>query len=506
MTAVEGIKKELVTLLQEKTRRTKYKQIESYYPASGPYSRSAYPKHMAFFKAGKDYSERAFIAANRVGKTYAGGIELVYHVTGLYPDWWQGKRFTRPIKAWVGSLTPAQMKEAVQNVLFGNFADKGTGLIPRQVMLDDAGEPRTWNMPGVPNVVGTALIRHFDDNGDFDGWSQIEFKTYEQGWEKFKGAKVDVIWLDEEPKDHKIYSECATRTAGDTGDTGIIYCTFTPLLGFSDTVLSFLPGGQLPKGGVDPAAPWKIVINAGWDDVPHLDEDWKAQRLSSYSPTERDARTKGIPTKGSGAIYPVDEEDIVVAPFSIPSYWPRAFGMDFGWTHPTAVVWGAQDPESKTIYLYSEHKLGRSTPPIHAEAIKHRGKWIQGACDPAGGGSSQRDGTKLIDDYLLLDIDLIPSPGGPNSKEPRISKVLTMLESGQIKVFDTLVKWLEEYRIYRRDENGKIVKDKDDLMDATQYLVSEWDYIKDEEPDPDAEPDIFEEYMTRTGKSEVTGY
>ena len=499
------LQKELVNLLKEKEKRVKYTQLSTYFPDQGPYKREYYLKHIDFMSSGKEYSERAFIAANRVGKTLTGGIELVYHVTGKYPEWWQGKRFDRPIRAWVASITPTQMKEAVQAVLFGNFADKGTGLIPRQELLDNDGTIRTWNMAGVPNVVGTALVRHYDVNGDFDGWSQIEFKTYEQGWEKFQGAKIDVIWLDEEPKDHKIYTECITRTAGNTGDTGIIYCTFTPLLGFSDTVLSFLPGGQVPKGGVNPKTPWKKVVNAGWDDVPHLDEDWKMQRLSSYSTHERDARTKGYPTKGSGAIYPVDEKQIVVEPFLIPEYWKRAFGMDFGWVHPTAIIWGAQDPESKIIYLYSEHSLSRSVPPIHAEAVKQRGAWIRGACDPAGGGSSQRDGSMLIDEYLLLGLDVTPSPGGPNSKEPRISRVLTLMESGQLKVFSTLSKWLDEFRIYRRDENGKIVKDKDDLMDATQYLITEWDHIAEEMPDPDDTPDDIGDLYT-SGKSDVTGY
>jgi phage terminase large subunit-like protein len=61
------------------------------------------------------------------------------------------------------------------------------------------------------------------------------------------GTAMDVIHLDEEPSDPKIYSECLLRTM--TTD-GIIICTFTPLLGLSEVVLSFLPGGKFPLGGM----------------------------------------------------------------------------------------------------------------------------------------------------------------------------------------------------------------------------------------------------------------
>jgi hypothetical protein len=38
-------------------------------------------------------------------------------------------------------------------------------------------------------------------------------------------------------------------------------------------------------------------------------------------------------------------------------------------------------------------------------------------------------------------------------------------------VFNSLQNWLSEFRIYRRDEKGKIVKQNDHLMDATRYLI-----------------------------------
>jgi hypothetical protein len=45
------------------------------------------------------------------------------------------------------------------------------------------------------------------------------------------------------------------------------------------------------------------------------------------------------------------------------------------------------------------------------------------------------------------------------------------MSSGRLKVFDTLQNWLTEFRIYRRDQKGRILKENDHLLDATRYLV-----------------------------------
>ena len=67
----------------------------------------------------------------------------------------------------------------------------------------------------------------------------------------------------------------------------------------------------------------KYLVTAGWDDAPHLDPKAKEELLSSIPPYLRDARSKGIPSLGSGAIYPISEDEISVPYFDIPVYWPR---------------------------------------------------------------------------------------------------------------------------------------------------------------------------------------
>jgi phage terminase large subunit-like protein len=294
-----------------------------------------------------------------------------------------------------------------------------------------------------------------------DGVSVLIFKSYDQRREAFQGTEQDVIWLDEEPP-LGIYTECLLRTMT-TG--GHLLCTFTPLLGLSEVVLSFLPGGQLQV--VDPSLKQpKYVVMATWDDAPHLTSEQKDSLWASIPVHQRDARTKGIPQLGSGAIYPLGEDEITCEPFEIPKFWPKVYALDVGWNW-TAALWGAVDQENDIVYLYSEYKAGQAEPPIHAAAICSRGP-LPGVIDPAARGRSQIDGQKLFELYEALGLDLTLAE---NAREAGIYEVWQRLSTGRLKVFRTLSAWLGEFRIYRRDENGKIVKENDHLMDDTRYLV-----------------------------------
>jgi hypothetical protein len=211
----------------------------------------------------------------------------------------------------------------------------------------------------------------------------------------------------------------------------------------------------------------KAVIQAAWEDVPHLTEQAKKELYDSYPPHVRDARTKGIPQLGSGAIYPVPESDILIADFEIPVHYPRVYALDVGWNR-TACLWAARDNETGVVYLYSEHYKGQAEPVIHAQGIKARGDWIPGVIDPASRGRSQFDGEKLIETYRQLGLILTPSK---NAVEAGIYETWQLLANGKMKVFKSLVNWLMEFRIYQRDEKGKVVKSNDHLMDCMRYLT-----------------------------------
>lgn len=207
------------------------------YPDSGPLRRELYPKHLDFFRAGAVHHERLFLAANRVGKTEGvGGYEVTLHLTGRYPSWWEGRRFTRPTDGWAAGDTRTTTRDIIQFKLLGSPTEPGTGLIPAELL----GTRRP--MSGVPDAIDTLRVRHVSG-----GWSRLAFKSYDQGRRTFQGTEKDFVWLDEEPP-LDVYNEALIRTAATVpGELpGLMIATFTPLSGMSETVLHFMPNGELP--------------------------------------------------------------------------------------------------------------------------------------------------------------------------------------------------------------------------------------------------------------------
>jgi phage terminase large subunit-like protein len=449
-------KKELLELLTAREKLQRERKIFSMYPETGPLSRHEYPKHVSFFGAGQRFNERGAVAANRVGKTEGiGGYELTMHLTGLYPDWWPGIKFDGPVDTWAAGTTNQTTKDIIQYKLLGPVNDMGTGLIPGAEIVDTKKKASS-----VPDTIETVYVNHYT-RGVKDGVSVLGLKSYEQGRKSFEGTEKHIILLDEEPPED-VYGECYLRTM--TVD-GHILLTFTPMQGCSKVVLMYMPGGKVPDNFEETG---KYVIQLDWDDAPHLTKEQKERYLNGIAPHLRDARTRGIPSLGSGAIYPIgDPEIITVDDFKIPDYWHWVYGFDFGW-NATAAMWAAVDKDNDITYLTREYKAGFQPPAVHVSAVKSLGEWIPGIADPAGRQSNQKDGSKLIDEYRALGLRLEQAD---NAVEAGIFDVWNRMSTGRLKVFRSCQKWFDEFRVYFRDEKGKVVKENDHLMDCTRYLV-----------------------------------
>jgi phage terminase large subunit-like protein len=430
--------------LIEAERQRRRSTFVTLFPDTGPFGREHYPKHLEFFAAGTQYKERLFMAANRVGKTVAGAFEATCHLTGRYPSWWAGKRFAQATDGWACGATSQTTRDILQGVLLGKST--GQGMIPIDAIVDTvAGR-------SISGSTETVRVKHMSGTT-----SKLGFKTYEQGRRAFEGEAKDFVWCDEEPP-MDVYVEILFRLLT---TKGLVWTTFTPLLGMSEVVSSFLEGEE--------AVPSKYVVQAGWKDVPHLDGEERQKLIAATPAYQIKARIDGEPALGAGAIYPIDEDEIRVPDRPIPDEWPRAYGMDVGWNR-TAVVWAARDPASGVIYLYSLHYQGQGEPASHAQAIRGRGEWIPGVIDPACLGSSQIDGRTLMQIYSNLGLHLSPAV---NAVEAGITEVWNLLVSGRLKVMASLHDWFREFRKYHRDDkgSGKIVKRDDHLMDATRYLI-----------------------------------
>lgn len=426
-------------------------RFRTLFPDSGPLSRAHYPRHMAFFRAGAAAKERLFMAANRVGKTTAGAYELTCHLTGQYPPWWEGRRFASPVEAWACGTTSETLRDIVQTALVGPWQSETHegGMIPSELVVDVSRRPH-----GLPGSLETIWVRHVTG-----GNSQLGLKMYEQGRRSFEGTAKHVIWCDEEPPED-CYTEMLYRTLTTQGITMV---TFTPLQGMSAVVRGFLQPDS------ETAARHKVVIQAGWADVPHLEESEKAALLSTTPPYQREARTQGTPSLGAGAIYPMAESELAVDPFPLPRHYRRAFGLDAGGgAKPTAIVWGAEDPETGICYVYDVYRRESPEIALHIEAIRQRGLWIPGAGDADALILTDTDAEQLIRIYQRAGVDLVRPQ---KAVESGIQTVWERMTAGRLKVFRSCGAWFEEFRVYHRDEKGRVVKQHDHVMDATRYLV-----------------------------------
>ena len=415
-------------------------------------------KQKQFHDLGFSTRERLFLAGNRTGKTFAGCMETTYHLTGLYPKWWKGIKYKKPVDAWAATDSAEATRDILQTTYLGGIVedDFGTGTIPKHLIISHT------KRQGTANAVHDVRIQHVSG-----GFSLLTFKSYEQGRKKFQGTKKQVIHLDEEPP-FDIYSECMIRLTATAGsEQGRMLLTMTPLSGMTDMVGHFWDGeaeGVVHKN--------RVLVMASWMDADHLSEEEKQNLEDSTPEHQKEARAKGIPSIGEGMVYPIAESQILCERFPIPKHFKQFYAMDFGWNpDPTVALFFAYDTELDILYVTKEYSQKERTPKSHAEYISALGAdWMKGVVDPYGGTQAgQSDGKSMIERYKDAGLNI---RGADRSyKQNGIIMILEMMREGRFKVFDDLEGWITEFRKYAYDTKGKPRDKNDHFMDTTRYGV-----------------------------------
>lgn len=422
-----------------------------------------YPKQLTFMAEGKTKRERMFMAGNRVGKTYAGAFETQCHLTGRYPEWWEGCRFEHPITAWAAGKTSQAVRDVVQSQLCGPYSVAsafGTGMIAKEDFADKPTLAR-----GITDAFDTIQIKH-RTNGVEDGVSVLAFKSYEQGRQKFQGQELDFGWCDEE-SDEDIYNEFLTRING----PGRMIVTFTPLLGRTALVQRF----EEPN-------PSRSIVHMSLDEAQHFTEEQKLEKLAGYASYERDARRYGTPLLGSGRVFPYSEE-MIREPFLsyVPPHWVKLWGVDFGVDHPFAASLILWDRDNDVIHVHQAFKMvgderapQNSQPLFQAAAIKAYGAGVPVAWPHDGHQREKGGGGVLASIYKRQGLLMLPThatwPEGGYSTEAGIKEISDRIVTNRFKVSEHLGDWFEEYRFYHR-KDGQIVKERDDILSATRIAL-----------------------------------
>lgn len=421
---------------------------------------SPYEKQKLFHAMGAIKRERLLRAGNQNGKTFCVGSEVAFHLTGEYPDWWEGRRWNRPILAWAAGETGEATRDNPQRALLGLVGAEGTGSIPHRCLGLNQGN---YGMAtGVANLYDFIRIKHVSG-----GWSLLKFKYYAQGRAKWQGPPVDIVWFDEEPPED-VYDEGLARTIATGGCAAL---SFTPLKGMSNVVRRFLMENS----------PDRADVNMTIHDALHIPAKERERIIASFPAHERQARAEGTPTLGSGRIFPIAEESIKVPAFPIPEHWPLIGGIDFGWDHPTAAAKLAWDRDSDCVYVINAYREREKTPLFHSGALKPWGSSLPWAWPHDGLQHDKGSGVQLAEQYRVHGLSMLHEHAkypeqaddtkvSRTSVEAGLADILDRMQTGRFKVFDHLNDWFEEFRLYHR-KDGKVVKELDDLMSATRYGV-----------------------------------
>lgn len=454
-------KVQMVQLLEERQRRANAKKYLTIYE-------SFYDWQRQFVAATAKFHECCLCAANQIGKTYLGTDIDAFHLLGEYPDDWEGHRFDHPPICWGLGYSMEKTRDLLQTALFGKFVagEFQGGLIPADRIV-----PNGWeSASGTPNAMRSVQVKHEK------GISVIQFWSYSQGQHAIMGDVVDWVHVDEEPVDQKIRPQVLTRTInGDRGRGGRVIYTFTPENGRTDLVIKFM----------DDPSPDQFFMKKGWADAPHMTEEKKSRLLAQYPAHQREMRTKGEPMLGHGRIYDRDEEGILCDPFEIPEHWYVIGAMDFGWDHPQAHVKLVEDRDSGTFYVTRGWKQSKVSANEAWGSVK---SWQEGipVAWPSDGLQNEKgrdDAVQQKVHYQNAGFKMLPThatwpdipdgkggmKSGGNSVEHGLYEINDLMGKGKFKIFRGLIELLDEFRQYHRDERGKIVKIRDDLLDAVRY-------------------------------------
>ena len=440
-----------------------------------------------------DKKVTGLICGNQMGKSETVCATVACHLTGIYPDWWEGKKWDKPVNVWIAGPDGRHNREVLQKRIFGTDNKRlnamiGTGMVPREnIDLKSLVSIRG-------NDIESGKVKHISG-----GYSEFSFRAYTQGREAAQGAPVHVIVVDEQPNG-EWWKEALTRTRATKGHAML---SFTPLkdAATSGNLMENLL--DLPEQEGSPVddfgAKWLCdnrwaMVRASWYDAPHILRDdpnaiEEAKREYSF---DYQARVYGIPVVGSGRVYPHKMEDIIFNPSNtlLNPNWDGLIGVDFGWTDndPSAMIKVAWDEINDVVYILEEWKGETTTDQSFVKQVNFIDPRLPIVWPRDGNTASDWKGGGTISDKLRNDfgLNMLPEPfhnpekgkGKNNHLDPGFQEINSRLISGRLKISSEcfgLLKEIEAYG-YGKDVNGQTTGkpakySEDHLCDAMRYAV-----------------------------------
>jgi phage terminase large subunit-like protein len=315
-------KLEILNLLSEKEKRIKENPLK--------YAKS-HPKQDEFFKSTKPI--RVLFWGNRVGKTEGCAQEVVRYVLGENPN----RDVSLPIEVWCACPSFDMQKETTQKKLEKYLP---TGSIKHTTYITSGA----WGEVELTNG------------------SKLNFKSYEQGRDKFQGAGKRLIWFDEEPpKD--IWEECTVRA--EAGIDLDIIMSMTPIKG-----MTWVYDELFTKTGREDL----FISLASWDDNPWLTEKQKNQMQVNLSDEAIQVRRFGKFVQRVGLVCNWwDRDKNTMLYQETPNEWSYYEVLDGGFSDPAAWLFIGVDQDNNVHVVDGFREKGLSDGEIVARRNAKKG-------------------------------------------------------------------------------------------------------------------------------------
>lgn len=447
-----------------------------------------YPFQSEWIQASNHYRQRYLSAANRIGKTYGACMELAYHITGLYPEWWNGRKLEDTGKYWAIGVSQESVNSVLMKELLGvtdcrHLSELGTGSIPK-----DCIDLFSMQKDGARCI--QVRIKHVSGK-----WNTLHFFSSTQDETVFMGADVLYILMDEQFKtEETIYAQCLARTAT-TG--GMISVTCTPEQGRTPLWDKFHNNEE-----------GKLYFQvATWDDAPHLTPEIKEEIKAGFPAYQLKMRCEGIPVIGNGAVYPFNEDEIkgnvtVEEIASNPAEWLVLWSCDFGKSDadgadPSTLVLLAHNTRTDVTYVIDEwnskqdskHDRLSYMPEYMATVIKshyfssaplivpHDGNnHIEGKANTTRISEFVRCGVNVLrrvfEIPLRYTMGAVDKPKHSRDLIYTIQLVNKMFRDEKLKIdLDKCKNLYREYQVYQWGKNGLPNDSYNHHLDAMRYGV-----------------------------------
>ena len=310
---------EYLSLLEKEIGYRKSKKILYYLP---------YPKQEQFHSSSAIC--RAIFGGNRSGKTTAGGMEFLFHITGMYPKWYpEAKRLKGPC---IGRIIGKDFQKGIGEVIIPFLESWLDNNIVQKKYRNPIGIPVKWTLK----------------NG-----SVFDILTHEQNTEQFEGWKGHIAWFDEPPPRDKYIA----TLRGLVDYQGRHWLTLTPLTQpwiYDDIYVK-----------ADNKRIFCIITDIR--DNPHLAPEAIIEFEKALTEEEKEARIHGKFLHLTGLVYKEFNADIhICPPVFVKKHWTRYFAIDPHERTPTACLWFAVDDQDNH-WVYDELWL----PDMSIEQISH---------------------------------------------------------------------------------------------------------------------------------------